>query len=82
MGVKKIARQDPHDHPAQPKRSKAPLCHTATVEEWVCYKVAYREFVQAFRLAAERLRQGLDARFPAGSFPPRLPHVPHPAVSG
>ena len=82
MGPEKICRQDPHAQPATSKRSPAPKCHTATVEEWVCYQQAYREFVDCFRHAAERLRRGLEAKFPPGSFPPRLPYVPHLALVG
>lgn len=82
MGPEKIGRQDPHGQPMASKRSRAPLCHTATVEEWVCYKQAYREFVECFRHAADRLRRGLEAKFPPGSFPPRLPYVPHLVVAG
>jgi hypothetical protein len=38
---------------------------------------AYAIFIAAFRAAAERLRAGdREARFPAGSFPSRLPFVP------
>jgi hypothetical protein len=46
------------------------------------YQQAYWEFVDCFRHAAERLRRGLEAKFPPGSFPPRLPYVPHLALVG
>jgi hypothetical protein len=35
----------------------------------------YSGFVAAFRSAAEKLKQGLPAFFPAGSFSPALPFV-------
>jgi len=83
LGTKAILARDPHHRPLELKESRAPAFHAAT-------KAAHRElveawgwFLSAYREAAVRLRQGdLQAGFPEGSFPPRLPFVawmPDPA---
>ena len=83
LGTKAILARDPHHRPLELKKSRAPAFHAAT-------KAARRELVEAFgwflsayHEAAVRLRQGdLQAGFPEGSFPPRLPFVawvPDPA---
>lgn len=60
----------------------APLVHVRSAVRKRKLLDAYREFLVAFAAAAARLRGGEDRpRFPAGSFPPGLPFVPHP-VSG
>lgn len=71
LGEQAILSQNPHDRPQVSKRSPAPIAHAATVETWLAMKIAYREFVLAYREAAERWRQGFEATFPAGCFPPR-----------
>jgi REP element-mobilizing transposase RayT len=76
LGAKKVRAQDPHDRPQTSKRSPAPVAHAATVQRWLAMKIAYREFVSAYREAAERRKAGLEARFPGGCFPPRGPFVP------
>ncbi len=76
-GERVVSSQDPHSCPARPKRSPAPLVHSATRAARQAFVAAYRLFVQAFRAAAERLRAGdFAASFPEGSFPPALPFVP------
>jgi hypothetical protein len=58
------------------KESGAPAFHAATKAVRRELEHAYRWFIAAFREAAEELRHGnLGARFPEGSFPPRLPFV-------
>ncbi len=75
LGERAILSQDPHDRPRSSKRSPAPIAHAATVEVWLVMKIAYREFVSAYREAAERWRKGQEAIFPAGCFPPRGPFL-------
>ena len=59
------------------KKSPAPRFHALSKQVRQAMYEAYAIFVAAFREAAERLRAGdREARFPAGSFPPRLPFVP------
>ena len=75
LGAEAILRQDPHTCPNQTKKSPAPLYHAATKAARAFWE-AYSAFVVAFREAAERLNAGdRTARFPLGSFPPRLPFV-------
>jgi REP element-mobilizing transposase RayT len=76
LGVKAILVQDPHDRPETLKKAWAPAFHAATKSARRELVEAYRWFVGAYREAAERLGQGNEsARFPEGSFPPRLPFV-------
>ena len=76
LGVKVILVQHPHDRPHELKKAGAPAFHAATKAARRELVEAYRWFVGAYREAAERLRQGnKSARFPEGSFPPRLPFV-------
>lgn len=76
LGVRKILRQKAHDLPLRPKQSPAPHFHTATREAWAALRAAYRAFLGAFRLAAQRLRAGeREVPFPLGCFPPPLPFV-------
>ncbi len=80
VGVKALRRRPPHERPEKLRRSSAPRFHGATREGWRRLADAYREFAAAFRDAAELLRLGaIDVRFPAGSFPPGRPYVPHQA---
>ena len=73
LGERRIRSQNPHDRPRTSKRSPAPIAHAATVETWLAMKIAYREFVFAYREAAQRFKEGLEADFPSGCFPPRAP---------
>jgi REP element-mobilizing transposase RayT len=76
LGVKAILAQKPFDRPKKPKKSPAPLFHAFTKATRKALWEAYGWFVAAFQEAAEKLRAGKrDARFPTGSFPPRLPFV-------
>ena len=78
LGVKAIRRRHPHERPKKLQRSPAPRFHAATREARCRLRDAYREFAEAFRDAAELLRLGAThARFPAGSFPPGMPYIPH-----
>lgn len=76
LGEKKVRAQNPHDKPERSKKSAAPVAHAATVEVWLQMKIAYRDFVFAYREAADRLNAGLEASFPGGCFPSRGPFIP------
>lgn len=74
LGKKAILDQRPHDKPARWDRSPAPAFHAASKELRITLRAAYRLFVDAFREAAHRLRQGDRlAQFPPGAFPPPQP---------
>ena len=75
LGVRRILAQDPHAAPANTARGPAPLVHAASSAARDAFKATYRAFVDAFRLAAECLRQGNTAQFPLGAFPPPGPFV-------
>jgi hypothetical protein len=76
LGVKAILAQKPFDRPTHPKKSPAPLFHAFTKATRKALWEAYGWFIAAFQEAAEKLRAGdRNARFPIGSFPPRLPFV-------
>ncbi len=76
LGPDTIRRQDPDEKPKRIKRSPAPLVHAATRATRLAFREAYRQFVSAYRAAAEKLRAGeRNVVFPDGSFPPALPFV-------
>ena len=76
LGAEAIRRQNPTAQPNRIKQSPAPRFHAFTKRVRKELYQAYSWFAAAFREAAEKLRQGdRDARFPQGSFPPRLPFV-------
>ncbi len=82
LGAAAVLRESHEAKPIKPKRSPAPLYHAATRAVRKAFWEAYATFVAAFREASERLRAGdRQARFPLGSFPPRLPFVAEEAVS-
>ncbi len=75
-GPEAIRIQEPHKAPENLKRSPAPLFHAASRKVRRELYEAYKQFVAAFRDAAERLRAGeFDVLFPEGCFPPALPWV-------
>jgi REP element-mobilizing transposase RayT len=74
LGRKSILSQHPHDEPRAHDRSPAPAVHAATKAIRIMLRAAYRQFVDAYRDAALRLRRGDRlVRFPLGAFPPPLP---------
>jgi REP element-mobilizing transposase RayT len=76
IGRDVVLRQNPHDLPVRSKRSPAPAVHAASKEGVRGLIESYREFVAAYRRAAEKLREGAPpSEFPSGSFPPRWPFV-------
>ena len=77
LGAKKILRQVPDYRPEKVKRSPAPAFHAVARGHHEKLRERYREFLEWHRAAAKELKQGvLDAVFPPGCFPPRLPYVP------
>jgi len=75
-GRKAVQKMHPHHRPKKAKESIAPRVHAATRKAREAYLAAYRWFVQAFRAASEKLREGhREVLFPEGSFPPGLPFV-------
>jgi len=80
LGAKAVRRRHPHSRPEKLKHSPAPRFHAATKEARRALADAYREFMAAFREAAELLKIGdPEPGFPPGSFPPGMPYVPHQA---
>ena len=70
-----VIRQDPRHEPNRLKKGPAPLAHAASRAARDALREAYRNFLGAYRHAAERLRSGtLDALFPEGAFPPPMPY--------
>ncbi len=57
-------------------RAPAPFCHALRKQVRKALWEAYGMFFAAYRVAAEKLKEGdWTAVFPPGSFPPRLPVV-------
>jgi len=77
MGRGRIERMHPHGLPAESMRSPAPRFHAASRRARKALQGAYCEFEASFRRAAQRLKKGLTATFPDGSFPPHLPFQAH-----
>ena len=76
IGAENLHSGDPHYRSPTIKKSPQPRFHAATrrVLKEMCE--AYAWVVQAYREAAERLKEGdRAAPFPEGTFPPRLPFV-------
>ena len=82
LGVNGILGLDPHRRQREIPKRPRPWCHAASAEARGAIKKAIRDIVAAYRRAAEQLKNGVkDVRFPAGTFPPGLPYVPHPSVA-
>ena len=77
-----VLKKSPFHKPASAKKRPAPLVLAATREARETIRAAYREFVQHFRAAAERVKEANPGfGFPEGAFPPALPFVgPHPIL--
>lgn len=76
MGVRAILRQDPLSRPKALETSPAPKFFAATREEFEAMRELRRSKVNAYRIAAQKLKDGeLDVSFPPGCFPPALPFV-------
>ena len=71
-----VLAQHPHAQPRRSDRSPASLVHAATQRARAAFRTLYQTFVDAFRAAAERVRQGETAvAFPRYAFPPAAPFV-------
>jgi REP element-mobilizing transposase RayT len=73
LGRGRVLAQNPHDLPTDSHRSAAPFVHASTREVRQEFVARYRAFVDAYRIACERLRRGAQAwlaGFPPGAFPP------------
>ena len=70
-GAQRVLKQNPHDRPMKTKRSPGPIVHAASLVAWIRYKEAWLDFRYRYSLAAERMKRGDLALFPAGCFPPR-----------
>ena len=78
LGVRKILNAKPTGR-SQKDKTKTPKPRFHAIKEEVIERLleAYKEVIQAYRLASARLREGdLAAEFPEGTFPPALPFVP------
>ncbi len=76
LGRHAVLRQDPHHQPGTAKKSRLPIVHAASEAVRKRYIEAYRIFLDAYRSASKKLREGeLDVLFPEGCFPPGLPFV-------
>ena len=75
LGADAVCRRHPHEHPHRLAKSPKPHFH-ATKPVFRVLMDGFREFVAAYRLAAERLADGEQSvRFPENCFPPGLPFV-------
>ncbi len=82
LGRAKILAQSWHAAPKAPKHEPRPLCHSASLALREAFREGYRTFVELFREASERLRDGdLQVSFPDWSFPPGRPLV-RPMLAG
>ncbi|MEM9556723.1 MAG: hypothetical protein AAGC60_20860 [Acidobacteriota bacterium] len=81
FGATAIRRRQPHERPrSRLARSRKPRFHAASKHVRDRLVEGFREFVAAYRIAAERLAAGDRlVMFPENCFPPRLPFV-EPAV--
>ncbi|MEM1248777.1 MAG: transposase [Acidobacteriota bacterium] len=75
VGAEAVSRQDPLAAPVKSERRNAPPCHAASRNARRKLLRELRDFRGAFLTAAEDLRNGRNACFPEGSFPPGLPYV-------
>ena len=76
-GATSVMQKPPHYVPGRQKKSPAPRFHAASKSVREALVAGFREFVAAYREAAEMVASGLVAvRFPSDCFPSRLPYVP------
>jgi REP element-mobilizing transposase RayT len=80
LGASRILSQSWHAAPRHPKRAPRPLCHAANPALRAGFREAFRTFVDSFREASARLREGVSVAFPDWSFPPGRPLV-RPALA-
>ena len=83
MDIHELLELNPHDIPPKPNRagmkseeSARPMVHASTKRARKAFLAGYYRFVEKFRKASKRLRNGeRNVEFPLYSFPPRLPFV-------
>ena len=76
LGADWVRQRHPHERPKPGRRLPKPRFHAIAQRVREQLVAAFREFVAAYRLAAERLAAGDTAvAFPENCFPPRLPFV-------
>ena len=76
LGAARVLAQHPHARPQLIARKPAPLVHATTRRAREAFREVYRAFVDAFRAAAQRVRQGETAvAFPQYAFPPAAPFI-------
>ena len=79
VGMEAALEEHQQQVPTRRKKSRAPVVHALSKEIRRQMMAGYREFLQAFQEASERLRSGdlgAAALFPQGCFPPGLAFVP------
>jgi len=82
LGAARVLAQSWHAAPRHPKRAPRPLCHAASPALREAFREGFRSFLDLFREASERLREGASQMaFPEWSFPPGRPLV-RPALAG
>ena len=75
LGVESVCRRSPLERPSHLAKSPKPYFHASKVA-FRALMDGFREFVAAYRLAADRLAGGdRSAQFPGNCFPPGLPFV-------
>lgn len=74
MGKRRLAKIDPRSRPAtRPPRTRAPLCHSSSVEAAEEYKRQLNAFLEQYYYASGMYLAGNhDVEFPRGSFRPPL----------
>jgi len=80
IGPRRILAQNPHDRPAEFKKSPAPSVHASSKATRKAFMESMRQWRQVYRAAADLVKEGRaeEAHFPPGCFPPGLPFVPDP----
>lgn len=76
MTRNEVLAQDWHAAPQHPSHSPRPACHTSERSLRQAFVEGFREFVEAFRQASARWREGVrNVVFPLWSYPPGCPLV-------
>jgi hypothetical protein len=77
LGIEAVISIDPWSRPADSKRTPAPRFHAATRRVYLQMRRSYVRFLEVYREASRRFREGeLGVRFPAGCFPPAPAFTP------
>ncbi len=77
LGVTRILANDPEKRPNHVEKSPKPRFHARDPAVYRAMLSIWREVIQSFREASEKLRSGIrSVAFPEGTFPPGLPFVP------